>query len=1347
MAFIGDSCVYIGSPDWYIGDPLAFFPNAEVTPALLQYAQYHIARVDASTSYTEDPLGDVFYYKWFVETAPDGVARDSLLRFEGDEVATLPLDIVGLYTVRVQVIAANGGCSAPSDSLLLCQPATVATTEGQVLPTEWLWEFLPDFWGLLDQRERDKIETLWRGMHQLVAADSISALNARDASSIATIQEHVIRRWVPIDLALPCASATFYLQPLSVLAIADANKDALNMLLSARATLPARAETTINDAQLYANGRVVLLGVYDAQPADVGGTVTIGGETRKVTDIVGVGTRFGLVVGQAFSVGDTDVVATVRREGAGDVGIAYDALLDGAARVSASSDTLTFDGRITHFDQDKLRVTTQLRIDGAELRGVSVGDVLDVTIERADIAATRTFPLSLEVVGVSGDYVAVSLLDVADGTDDATTLQNYADVFMSIVEAAVSALEGVSQSTADAQGWVQLIKSSILNTAWRARFFYSWVSGEDVFEFGDRSVDGETGAQIYRAYRVRPVQIARRARVPLPQGVSTIYRLSERTEPYVIVDGEPMTITGETLPNTPSELFQNRHFSIRIGATRGVGLRRNATVPFLLQTDRFDFRLSRTEIGDSLRMDKGPSRGVYTIIGVTSRAVFVSPTPPNDFYNQPFSLIPNVARGDADVITFVRGVVPAHVRRYWAEVAIVENNQAVEAQFGHLVGLRLDEWAARGLTNSYKDAVAGIMFARMYAPTVANIRNAASLLAGVPFAHKRSRVSDIFTSYEIDERTGEDLKTRISLSELDDDGNEFSPPRLSAHVFPSFRESDRDPEFSGIARGSDGLPLRVGSIVEQYTAIALGVKLIDLYTADAADLSDVRDRHRFRLLIDVDAVDVSAAALRLIYDFTIEIKPAYTEFLLRLRKFLVDYINIDDDVFFRLRTRLFDNPYHAWPQPNIQDAFVRQATDSQQLNPLTTWFPSDGIIARVDEDLLLTSALGGFVDPRGVAHFRDVPAQDWPQPWIQPGDVLVRRDNRARLVINNVVDDHTLQLTASATETDNLPAADVRFYIARPMGDPLFNATIQDVTSDERVEFALIGYVGNHIGIGDFITLEESAGGVDDATGMLRVIGDTTLIDGRRVLRTLPNKPPSINGKCLVRVFHERAELRIPDVPVEGITVQRISSTVYAADRNLACLGIAPGVQVLVNGNATRVAFLAGQYISFENTPLTAQNEPHDRLVITRPVIGAASETVARDDSTDVEEIAVDSAPTVRIKGLNVKVSLRGRLVVVEATVQGISLLPGDILVFKEQDLARVRPLSDEEGRGVMRVGPSLGEGVCWLPCVLRSPTSVQTTAVLLRQPSNGKQGLFVGSQRDGVVYGDWVRVFTRDIQ
>ena len=71
MAHIGSTCSPIGSPDWYIGDQETYAPVAgQLFPGSAHVALNTIARIDAGSAISTDPLDEVLHFEWSIIAAP-----------------------------------------------------------------------------------------------------------------------------------------------------------------------------------------------------------------------------------------------------------------------------------------------------------------------------------------------------------------------------------------------------------------------------------------------------------------------------------------------------------------------------------------------------------------------------------------------------------------------------------------------------------------------------------------------------------------------------------------------------------------------------------------------------------------------------------------------------------------------------------------------------------------------------------------------------------------------------------------------------------------------------------------------------------------------------------------------------------------------------------------------------------------------------------------------------------------------------------------------------------------------------------------------------------------------------
>jgi len=1265
MARIGDRGVYIGSPDWHIGDDLAFAPVSALTPTSAQFAQGDAARVDAGDVYTNDPLGDVLFLEWRIEEAPARSARR--LRVAADQRSALvTLDDVGPYFVEMRVYGANGGEGARGTAVLVAQPASSPYDPQQVYSASWLWQYLPDVWSQLPITDRLKVEVFWRGLQQLVASDVMQVLNTRDALSIATIQDRVFRKWLRVDMTLTLPDAPIFAQ----LPTTHAFTQQTGAPFTTHATLSNSDHLGVipqlTSGGALVNARTLVLNSYNLQPRDIGKEVTLTGlpqsRSARISALVAVGDRVGATLSAAISVDPpiypVDVDVTLQMTAARELGaIGTD---KGAVELGFTQSPNAFTLRgFAAMPTTGVR-GVQVRVPDALARGVRAGDTLEYAV--VDVTG-REARLFADIIAVSDGFIIVS----PRGT----------------VEDALSRLSmHAAEHAAEAA-----------TLAWRRRHLGDWLSANDLVEFG-------VGTARHERFRLRTHAVHRRSATEVSDDVRSLFRLTERTE-RALVDGQVMITEGLTdvpLSRDIVDLYENLDFQLRAPQDTGDALVSDGT--HVVTAGRYDFVRAQVRPGDTLVITSGPHQGEFTIIGVTARSVALdralSPYPTARFY----------VRGAAtQTLLVLRAPLPEDIRSLWAETAVMSNSKVVDAQIGALVGLRLDEWVARGMTNTYRDAVIGLMYARMTASTLAQIENAVSLIAGIPFAPYRSRIAEIDTEY-IGAVDGVGRVARVTLEELLPDGT--ATQRYSAHVFPAASEEVNDASVGIGFNEREGRRFRVGDVVEQFTALALGVKVHDLYSAPTTyTLDDVRDRHRFRVVIDVDAARVTEATLRFVHDFVIEIKPAYTNLLLMLSKFVADTINIEEDVFFRLRAGFYDNPYHHRGPANIVDDLnpERDRVDMAVTSPLTTWFPRDGVVVFGTNDATLVSALGGFVNPQprmGVG-------AAWPQPWIQVGDTVELRQHKLRLIVQEVTSDTSMRLTGVIpVELQRTTRTAQPFIVSRYRTDVIRGVELDTLSSDDALPISVVGTTASDVGVGDTITLTSA-----EATSLpLRVVHIDRDGDNARLF-TYPRRPINALSDVTLRAFREQIVDRVLYTGAMTL-LRRVNGldAIYRTATPLLSLGVEPGDELLVPGHSPRlIACVTPDSVSVA-PPLPLGADVSDVRVV-RPARNTSG------DDQDEHERAVGSAIEVIIK--NVAVRHCGAIVRC-----AVPLRVGDLLYFADESF------DHGEGRGVVRVMAVLG-GCAY--CTGRARTG-WTTATIIRQ--SPLRWMYYTAPSERALYGDW---------
>lgn len=1259
MARIGDRGVFIGSPDWYIGDDRAYAPSTELTPTAAQLAMNDTVQLDGSGTYDNDPLGDRLFYEWDIIESPPRSARRLRVAPDG-QTAKLVLDDVGPFFVEMRVFAANGGQGATQRAALIAQPAAAPYDPQQVYSTSWLWQYLPDVWQTLPLADRLKIETFWRGLQQLVASDVMQVMNTRDALSIATIQDRVFRKWVRVDMRLPAQDLRVLPRIAHSYDIAESSGDVFAQKLTLSGSADLTALPAVSGGGALINARTVVLDSYNLQPRDVGKEVVLSGlasgERRaRIAALVAVGDRVGGTLSVPLNVDPPDYpigVAVTLASLPKELGAIVTDV--GTVEVGITQTPGVFS--VAGFVASPTRATAyaQIKLPGAFAAGVRVGDIVECEI--TDIVGQSAVHYA-DVAGVSRDFVCV----VPRG---------------SIEDALASLTAHAAEHAAEAE-----------TLAWQRRHIDAWLSADDFIEFG-------VNTSRHERFRIRTRAVLRRSATTVHETTRALFRLTERTE-RALIDGASLITEGlEELPlqRPLVDLYENLDFQVRHPSDSGSALVSDGSTTVF--SPRYDFVRAQVYPGDTLTITSGAGAGTYRIVSATARTLRLDRAVPAQG-----AATFNVRGASPNALVVFNSPIPEGVTALWAETAVSSNSEAIDAQFGKLVGLRLDEWVTRGLTNTYRDAVLGLMYARMTASALGQIENAVSLVAGIPFAPHRSRIAEIDTEYYT-APYGRGT-TRVVLEEILPDGT--ATQRYSAHTFPSASEALNAASVGIGTNIEEGRPYVVGDIIEQFTALALGVKVYDIYTAPTTyTLDDVLHRHRFRAVIDVDAARLTSQTTQFIYDFVVEIKPAYTHFLLMLSKFLLDTISIEEDVHFRMRAGFYDNPYHHRGPANIVDDLnpERDRVDQAAVSTLTTWFPRDGAVTFTNSGATLVSAVGGFVDPSSQLGA----GAEWPQPWLRAGDIVELRGRKLRLMVETI--DSDTQLTLSGIIPVELQFAhitDAPFVVMRSRTDVIF-ARLADLGSSDTLPLSLVGTTASDVGVGDVLTLSV-------ATAPLRVVHIDRTADSAKIY-TYPRRPLIATEDVVLSAFREHI---VDRVLYDGaLTLRRRvnnQDVIYTLPRALT-YGIEPGDDVRISGQVTRRVVCVTQD-TLSLAPPLPRGADMSAVQIVRP-----GRNIGGDDM-DEHERAVGSSVELVMK--NVPVRMCGAIVRAP-----IALRAGDILYFPDQ------VFDHGEGRGIVRVMAVLGG------CVyVTSRARLNTVHVTIIRQSPLRWMYYTSPDEQGV-YGDW---------
>jgi hypothetical protein len=156
-----------------------------------------IIQLDGRKSY--DPEKQNLSWKWKFNQIPLGSEVETAgfrdIRPHGSAVSFIP-DKVGIYVIELVV---NDGelDSDPITATVSIQISRVPCGENIVPDAKFLWNYISNFWGLVEDRE--VITSIWSSTIQAIGAELIKLWSADNNKSLATIQGTFQRRWVPFS--------------------------------------------------------------------------------------------------------------------------------------------------------------------------------------------------------------------------------------------------------------------------------------------------------------------------------------------------------------------------------------------------------------------------------------------------------------------------------------------------------------------------------------------------------------------------------------------------------------------------------------------------------------------------------------------------------------------------------------------------------------------------------------------------------------------------------------------------------------------------------------------------------------------------------------------------------------------------------------------------------------------------------------------------------------------------------------------------------------------------------------------------------------------------------------------
>lgn len=722
--------------------------------------------------------------------------------------------------------------------------------------------------------------------------------------------------------------------------------------------------------------------------------------------------------------------------------------------------------------------------------GVSTGDTLVWDVEREGTSLVGE--IRTQVVGVDrnrlGFVLSVDALDPGIVSGSASDRAIY-DLAMALqIDDVRFAPSGELLISGDAAAFLAELETAVFQ-----RKYWNTSLTHD----SDITVNGVV-------FRIRPKHVLRNSLVPVDETLVSVPALQEFiTRPstferdgrvYQVVRGKEYL-----LDRAPVALTENSDFVVD-GQTMLHGEINFRPGRLEIFADGTDFMDRGVRSGDTFEIES-PSvlAGKYVIHDVIGRHTLrLTRAVPTYFSEWVTARVLIKRKNEGNFIRFAPGVFSAAnpaPPRLWAEVSFFDNGPTIESNFGILVGLKREDLESLTSNLSYRQAVAGLMYAYSRGPELDRVRLGAQILLGLPFAEHRGIVRSIEPVYRFN-LNGDPQLGRILVEDIDKEGNALGTMR--AYTFPLDPESD----LAGLDENpTTGLSYVVGDTVELFAPLCKGVRIVD-YLVEALQSSNaIQILQQFHSLkVQVNDNLFGFEEIKLVSDFLKKITPSYISVFLSSLTEVDDDAPVLDDVSGVVGTgesTIIDDASFSIPTPLV--------SDSKTIAGLRLIRTDLGVmnVRREGRDLetvfgsaLASTSAGGLLDPKSHESFEG--------ELCKPGDKLyiLSGDNEGFYDIESIPSDSTMNLV----DAEFSSGTGQRFAVLRPLSAVLREGTAS-LTSGSAVVEIEEGVRVDLVSPGDWLI----AGGKRYL--ILRVGPSSILVDPFGII---PDSPALLAGQVLV---------------------------------------------------------------------------------------------------------------------------------------------------------------------------------------------------------------------------------------
>lgn len=696
--------------------------------------------------------------------------------------------------------------------------------------------------------------------------------------------------------------------------------------------------------------------------------------------------------------------------------------------------------------------------------GIATGDLIGFDVVHVESGTTSE--VVGQVVGIHGKALGFVLTDgevkvgVVPPVPDAT-IQKLASDF---------GIEGVSVSPSTGE---------LVFTGTALDFYNSLNSGVFKRAYWNQPLTASSNIQVNPLFQIKPKYVIRNRLIPVDAELRSVPALQEwvvqptLTERggifYQVVRGKEFQLKRKPVALSENvEYLVDNEFAFNGLLTINTGSNE-------VEAENADFVDRSMVPGDKFVIDAPITlAGTYTIEKVisNSKVRLTKPVPAYVLGTYATVKASLQRKKTGHFLRFVPGLFTAQKPapdRLWAEVSFFDNSQTIEDNFGILVGLTKASLEMASKDISYRQAVAGLMFAYTRGSAIDKVRLGAQILLGLPFAEHRGIVRSIEADYRLD-ASGNPILGRILVEDIDETGKPLGTLRI--YTYPI----DPVSALAGLdVNPATGKLYQVGDTVELFAPLSKGVEVMDYLTdplnASFSSIYQLQQFHSVRLRANDNIFSLNE--LGLVSDFLRKITPSYLSYALIIDSEFADVVQIQDVLFNRLRAEglLIDNASLGIPATLMLDS--RSADGVPQINI------NGGVysVRRVGYDLAttagssnVTSVAAGFINPKANEVFEP--------PLSLAGDFLVIFDgiNKGTYGIGTVVSDSNVLLTTGAPAMGFAAATGQFFAIVRKLPAPFVSGNANVANGNPTVVLAGVPQLRSRgVAPGDWIILQNGA--------------------------------------------------------------------------------------------------------------------------------------------------------------------------------------------------------------------------------------------------------------------------------